>query len=131
MVMTSTGEYLSQYPEWSTESGGTNLSLTTLSFNINLGSVEQKLTATSDGTTTNPPNGKPIYTVNDGTSDYVVQWNGANWEITKSTGGSKNLPVVITTNTDVTYEWDELPNNVVTWTMTPGENVITTGTIPT
>ena len=57
--------------------------------------------------------------------------NGANWEITKSTGGSKNLPVVITTNTDVTYEWDELPNNVVTWTMTPGENVITTGTIPT
>ena len=74
MVMTSTGEYLSQYPEWSTESGGTNLSLTTLSFNINLGSVEQKLTATSDGTTTNPPNGKPIYTVNDGSSDYVVQW---------------------------------------------------------
>ena len=71
-----------------------------------------------------------ITVTNDGTSDYVVQWNGAHWEITKSTGGSN--PVVITTNTDVTYEWDELPNNVVTWTMIPGENVvITTGAIPT
>ena len=128
MVMTSTGEYLSQYPEWSTESGGTNLSLTALSFERSSGSVVQKLTATSDGTTANPPNGKPIYTVNDGTSDYVVQWEGTHWEITKSTGGSN--PVVITTNTDVTYEWDELPNNVVTWTMIPGENTIETGTSP-
>ena len=128
MVMNPTGEYLPQYTEWSTESGGTNLNLTTLSFKINLGGgIQQKLTAISDGTTSNPPNGVPIYTVNDGTSDYVVQWNGANWEITKSTGGSN--PVVITTNTDVTYEWDELPDNEVVWTMTSGENVITTGNI--
>ena len=128
MVFDATGEYRPEYTEWIAEDTGTNLSLVNLNFSIILGGgVSQKLVATSDGTTPNPPNGIPSYTVNDGTSDYVVQWNGAHWEITKSTGGSN--PVVITTNTNVTYEWDELPNNTVVWTMIPGENVITTGII--
>ena len=96
-----------------------------MDFRIQLGSVSQKLTATSEGEDGPLINNEPIYTVNDGTSDYVVRWNGAYWEITKSTGGSN--PVVITTDTDVTGPWYELPNNVVTWTMIPGENVITTG----
>ncbi len=99
-----------------------------MEFRIQFDSLFQKFTATSEGEGGTLINNEPIYTVNDGTSDYVVQWNGAHWEITKSTGGSN--PVVITTDTDVTYEWDELPSNVVEWTMTPGEDTIKTGIEP-
>ncbi len=97
MLMDSTGEYLPQYSEWFTESSGVDLSIINMDFRISFGTVAQKLIATSDGTIANLPNGEPIYTVNDGTSDYVVQWNGVCWELTKSTGGSD--PVVRTTGT--------------------------------
>ena len=123
-------EWVGLYPPYGNTSFTTAQSgIVGATMDFRLASSIFKYTATSGGEEGTLVNGKPIYTVSTLSSDYVVQWNGANWEITKSPTGGSN-PVVITTNTDVTYEWDELPNNVVTWTMTPGESVITTGTIP-